>query len=246
MSAQILQTVVDQITTLSYNVRNFRLRLVQPNRMAFEAGQFIIVHVPASAVPSGAGRSKDGTTVKRAYSIASPPHEEGVVELCLQHVEKGIASTFFWALKPGMPVTLSGPHGRFLLKQPLTYQPIFMATGTGVAPFRSMIKHLYHQQFSDEMWLLFGCRYEHSLLYETEFRTLATMRRGFHYVPTVSRPKEWMGETGHIQQTFRKHFPELGNREIYICGWLEIVKQIVKDLELFGVPKERIHYEEWA
>jgi ferredoxin-NADP reductase len=161
-------------------------------------------------------------------------------------VEKGLSSTFFWGLKPGMPVTLSGPHGRFLLKQPLTYQPIFMATGTGVAPFRSMIKHLYHQRFSDEMWLLFGCRYEHALLYETEFRTLASMRSGFHYVPTVSRPKEWMGETGHIQQTFRKHFPELGNREIYICGWLEIVKEIIKDLESFGVPKERIHYEEWA
>ncbi|MBI3321061.1 MAG: FAD-dependent oxidoreductase [Candidatus Omnitrophica bacterium] len=251
MTVQTLQTVVDHIDVLSYNVRAFRLRLVLPTRLAFEAGQFVIVHVPKDlpgAPPEVRARAAQtsGPAVKRAYSIASPPHEEGVIEVCLQHVEKGIASTFFWGLKPGMPVTISGPHGRFLLKQPLDYQPVFMATGTGVAPFRSMIQQLHHQQFTGEMWLLFGCRYEHALLYETEFRTLASMRPGFHYLPTVSRPKEWLGETGHIQQTFRKHFPVLGNREIYICGWLEIVKEIVKDLESFGVPRERIHYEEWA
>jgi NAD(P)H-flavin reductase len=165
MSAQVIQTVVDQITALSYNVRNFRLRLAQPNRMAFEAGQFVIVHVP-----------KDGVVVKRAYSIASPPHEEGVIELCIQHVEKGIATSYFWQLKEGMTVMLSGPHGKFTFKQPIAYEPVFMATGTGVAPFRGMIKHLFHLNATQPIWLFFGCRYEHTLLYEPEFRALASLR----------------------------------------------------------------------
>ena len=235
MSVQACQVIVEHIDSLSYNVRSFRLRLTQPARLPFEAGQFVIVHVP-----------KDGQVVKRAYSIASPPHEDGIIELCIQHVDQGIASTFFWQLKEGMPVSLSGPHGRFTLKEPLTYEPVFLATGTGVAPFRSMIKHLMHISFTNQMWLLFGCRYEHGLLYEGEFRAIASLRRNLRYIPTVSRPKEWLGETGHIQQTFLKHITDVSNKEIYLCGWSEVVKSVMTDLTAAGIPSARLHYEEWA
>jgi len=233
-SVTTCQTVLDRVTVLSYNVRSFRLRLVTPPAFEFQPGQFIIVNVP-----------KAGGVVKRAYSIASPPHEAGVVELCIQHVEKGIASTFFWGLKEGMPVTITGPHGRFTLKQPLDYEPVFMATGTGVAPFRSMIHHLFHVNFTKDIWLLFGCRYEHTVIYEQEFRAMASMRHNLRYYPTVSRPKEWRGDTGHIQQTFQKYVKDYANKEIYVCGWLEVVKAVVKDLGALGVPPEKIHYEEW-
>lgn len=246
MAAITCQTIVDQVTILSYNVRNFRLRLAQPTRLEFEPGQFVIVHVPTKNLPALTKAVHPGeSSVKRAYSIACPPHEEGVIELCIQHVEGGAASTFFWQLKEGMPVTLSGPHGRFTLKQPITYEPVFMATGTGVAPFRSMLKHLFHVNVTQPIWLLFGTRYEHALLYEAEFRAMASLRHNFHYIPTVSRPKDWHGETGHIQQTFQKHITEFTNKEIYVCGWLEIVKAVVKDLTAFGVPPAQIHYEEW-
>lgn len=234
MAAITCDTVLERVDVLSFNVRSFRLRLKNPPTLPFEPGQFVIVHVP-----------KDGSIVKRAYSIASPPHDLGALELCIQHVEAGIASTFFWQLKPGASVTISGPHGRFLLKQPLNYEPVFMATGTGVSPFRSMIKHLIQHGFSNPMWLLFGCRYEHTLLYESEFRSLASLRPAFHYIPTVSRPKEWKGEVGHIQQTFQKHIRDYANKEIYVCGWLEVVKAVVKDLTAWGVPQAQIHYEEW-
>ena len=121
-----------------------------------------------------------------------------------------------------------------------------MATGTGVAPFRSMSNHLFHLNFTNPIWLFFGCRYEHSLLYEAEFRRMASMRRTFHYIPTVSRPKEWGGESGHIQQTLQKYITDFSNKEIYLCGWLEIVKAMKKDLVACGVPDAQIHFEEWA
>ncbi|HAM39919.1 MAG TPA: hypothetical protein DDX89_01310 [Candidatus Omnitrophica bacterium] len=235
MAAQPYRTVVDRIDILSYNVRCFRLRLAEPTHLPFEAGQFVIVHVP-----------KNGAVVKRAYSIASPPHEEGVVEICLQHVDGGAASTFFWQLKTGSPVTLSGPHGRFVLKQPLTYEPIFMATGTGVAPLRSMIHHLFHLHATQPVRLFFGCRYEHGTLFEAEFRTLASLRHNFQYVPIVSRPKEWQGEVGHVQDAFRKYITDFTNKEIYICGWLEVVKAVAHDLRAYGVQPGQIHYEEWS
>ena len=114
-----------------------------------------------------------------------------------------------------------------------------------MAPFRSMVKHLLHRNVTRNIWLLVGTRYEHALLYESEFRSLAALRHNFHYIPTVSRPKEWRGEVGHIQQTFQKHITDISDKEIYLCGWLEVVKAIYTDLQSFGVPKEKLHYEEW-
>ena len=235
MPATLFRATVERIDSLSHNVRGFRLKLVDPQQIDFQAGQFIILNVP-----------QEGKTVKRAYSIASPPHEPHAIELCIQHVEGGIASTYFWKLKESDAVSVSGPHGNFLLKEPLDYEPVFIATGTGVAPLRAMIKHLIHLNFTKSLWLLFGTRYEHALLYESEFRQLVGLRRNFHYIPTVSRPKEWRGEVGHVQQTFQKHITDYANKEIYLCGWLEVVKVICKDLEGVGVPKEKLHYEEWA
>ena len=235
MPATTYRATVERIDSLAYNVRGFRLRLVEPPAMAFRAGQFVILNVLS-----------DGKVVKRAYSVASPPHETGVVELCIQHIDGGIASTYFWKLKEGDPVSISGPHGTFLLKEPIDYDPVFLALGTGVAPLRSMIKHLFHVNVTRDIWLLFGCRYEHALLYESEFRMLAGLRHNFHYIPTVSRPKEWHGEVGHLQQTFQKYITNAADKEMYLCGWLEVVKAVCNDLAGFGVPKEKLHYEEWA
>ena len=235
MPPTLCRATVERIDSLSYNVRGFHLKLVEPPQLAFKAGQFIIMNVP-----------HEGKIVKRAYSVASPPHELNAVELCIQHVEGGIASTYFWKLKEGDAVSISGPHGNFLLKEPLDYDPVFIATGTGVAPLRAMIKHLFQIHCTRHVWLLFGTRYEHALLYESEFRSLAGLRQNFHYIPTVSRPKEWHGEVGHVQQIFQKHITDYADKEIYLCGWLEVVKAVCKDLEGFGVPKEKLHYEEWA
>ena len=234
MPATLFRATVERIDSLSHNVRGFRLKLVDPQQIDFQAGQFIILNVP-----------QEGKTVKRAYSIASPPHEPHAIELCIQHVEGGIASTYFWKLKEGETVSLSGPHGNFLLKEPLDYDPIFMATGTGVAPLRAMIKYLFHVNCSRQVLLIFGTRYEHAMLYESEFRSLVSLRHNFRYIPVVSRPKDWHGETGHIQQTFQKHVTDFTNKEIYLCGWLEVVKAVCKDLEGFGVPRAKLHYEEW-
>lgn len=235
MAAIQYRAVLENVESLSYNVRGFRFKLIEPPTMPFKAGQFVIVNVP-----------KDGGMVKRAYSIASAAHETTSFELCIQHVEGGIASTWFWQLKEGTPVSISGPHGTFVIKEPLDYEPIFIATGTGVAPLRSMIKQLLHANFSGQTWLFFGTRYEHSLLYESEFRSLASARHNFKYIPTVSRPKDWRGETGHVQQTFQKYIKDFNKIEIYLCGWSEVIKSVCKDLEELGVPRAKMHFEEWG
>jgi NAD(P)H-flavin reductase len=235
MPAAACRAILDRVDILSYNVRSFRLKLQDPPAVDFTAGQFFIVNVP-----------KDGQVVKRAYSVASPPHEKGVLELCIQHVEGGAASTWFWKLKGGETLHLTGPHGKFTLREPLDYDPVFVATGTGVAPLRSMIRHLFHINCARDIWLLFGTRYEHAILYESEFRQLAGLRHNFHYVPCISRPKEWRGETGHVQDLFKKYITDWSNKEMYLCGWDVVIKAVMADLEGFGVPKAQLHFEEWG
>ncbi|MBI4355697.1 MAG: hypothetical protein HY597_04550 [Candidatus Omnitrophica bacterium] len=235
--AQRYKTVVERIDQLSFNVKAFRLRLQEPPAMAFTPGQFIIAHVP-----------KNGQVVKRAYSIASPPQDEGVIELCLQIVEGGAASTYFNNLTAGSTVTLDGPHGKFTLPEPLTDDPVFLAMGTGVAPFRSMLRDLLRRGVRRELWLLLGVRFEHAILYHQEFQQLAREHANFHYVPTVSRPtspQAWPGEVGHVQDSFKRHITDYTQKRMYVCGFLQIVKDVVKDLTALGVPKEQVHYEEW-
>ena len=228
-----LSTTVSDIRQLASNVKQFRLAHGQPLR--FAAGQFVIAHVP-----------HQGTIAKRAYSIASPPYETGYVELCIQMQEGGIASTYFNQLTLGDRVTLTGPHGTFVLPQPVTYDPVFLAVGTGIAPLRSMYRQLLHDGCERQIWSFLGVRYETDVLYDEESRALKAAHDNFWYIPTVSRPKAWPGETGYVQEKFKKFIPVWDHKEIFICGWTERVKHIAADLTAYGVPTQQIHYEEWG
>lgn len=228
-----LNTTVADIRQLASNVKQFRLAFEQPFR--FTAGQFMIVHVP-----------HEGHVVKRAYSIASPPYETGYVELCIQIQEGGIASTYFDRLNTGDRVTLTGPHGTFVMPQPVAYDPVYLAVGTGIAPLRSMYQQLLHDGCERQIWSFLGVRYETDVLYDEESKALKQAHDNFWYIPTVSRPKAWKGETGYVQEKFKKFIPVWDDKEMFICGWTERVKQIAADLEAHGVPKKQIHYEEWG
>ena len=237
MAVQSYQTTVERIERMIDNVKRFRFRLDEPKTLPFLPGQFVIVNVP-----------QPGTTppVKRAYSIASPPHDAGAFELCIQMIPNGRASTFFDALKGGEHVTVTGPHGKFILKQPVEYDPVFLSTGTGVAPFRAMVQDLLRHGFARDIWVFLGSRYEQNLLYLTEFQELAAKHPNLKFYPTVSRPVSWTGERGHVQEAFKRRILDYRRKEMYVCGWDTAVKGICADLAAFGVPKEQIHFEEWT
>jgi ferredoxin-NADP reductase len=83
----------------------------------------------------------DGEEMTRAYSIASPPSENGHVAFCLNRVNEGFMSNHLCSLNPGDAITFQGPFGNFILHPPMR-DTLFIATGTGIAPFRSMLHWL--------------------------------------------------------------------------------------------------------
>ncbi|WP_458206459.1 ferredoxin--NADP reductase [Haladaptatus sp. NG-SE-30] len=153
----------------------------------------------------------------RPYSIASTPNEE-TMEICVRRVPHGrLTSKLFEDLAEGDEVTVRGPNGDFVLEEPSRRDMAFLATGTGVAPLRSMIRYTFeegrdeHDGDRRDVWLFLGATWKDDLPYREEFEELAEQHDNFHFVPTCSREEyltDWEGETDYVQQTLVKYLAE--------------------------------------
>ena len=202
----------------------------------FDAGQFVNILVPETA---------EHKAVKRPYSIASPPLWKGFLDLCWKRVEGGIATNFLWTLKEGDRVQIQGPLGRFTLRQPLPKTIIFVSTGTGIAPFRSMIHAMLSNGSGQEIWNIFGNRYDEDILYYDEFVALEKKHPNFHNVFTVSRPKAWKGETKYVQFLLPKYIPDPRDKHVYICGLTNMIQEVQKTVLEMGFAKDQVFFEKY-
>src|SRR5215831_14689543 len=143
----------------------------------------------------------DGEEITRAYSIASAP-DGNRFALCLNRVQDGFMSNYLCDLKAGAEIRGQGPFGNFILRPPLR-DTLFIATGTGIAPYRAMLHWLLadperHQ--NKQFCLLFGSRFEKDIYYHDEFLHLAARHKNFDYLPTLSRSDvNWKGLRGYVQ-----------------------------------------------
>src|SRR5439155_158612 len=94
-------------------------------------------------------------------------------------------------VRPGTKLPTIGPLGRFVMQEPIPYDTVFVATGTGVAPFIAMMGHIWDQGLDDgrEFHMVFGVRYVHDLIYRDLIERWEREHRNFHFYPTISRPK---------------------------------------------------------
>lgn len=230
-------TTLEKIFHLSPTVRTFRLRFPQGKGFAFTPGQFCMVDVP-----------EGGKVKKKAYSIASAPEESEYLDLCIKLVEGGLATNWFWSLKEGDEVSLGGPYGNFVLPENPEENLIFVATGTGLSPFRSMLRQLYKpgSKFDREVWLIFGVRYDNEVLYDDEWRSLAADHEKFHYIPTVSRPDKWEGEVGYVQTKLEKFIDSPKGKQLYICGLVPMIEAVEKTAIEMGFDLHQIHFEKYV
>jgi len=211
-------------------------------RFDFSAGQFISMVVP-----------RDGKTITRAYSLASAPRKNEF-DLCLNRVEQGFFSNFLCDMKEGETVKFHGPHGTFVLRDPLR-DSILIATGTGIAPVRGFVQWLFAEDSRHkgrEIHLVYGTRYPVDIYYEDYFDLIAHDFPNFHYVITLSRaPDDWKGERGYVQDQVRKIImarpeSERTNMDAYICGLNDMISATRKMLkEELGWDRRQIVYERY-
>ncbi len=230
--------VFSRIVSLSSTVKHFVFDYPKDADLGFTAGQFLMVHL-----------EKDGKPHKKPYSIASSPSlgKNRQIELCIKLVEGGYVSTYFFDRKEGDALHTSLPYGVFTVKEPWQDNLIFVGTGTGVAPLRGMIQNLYEKGCTKDTWLIFGNRYETDILYLDEWQELEKKHPNFHFIPTVSRPKTWKGETAYVQEIVKKTFGgKTEGLDFYGCGLVPMCQQLKTALLEMNIPKERIHFEQFT
>lgn len=200
----------------------------------FEAGQFIMVKFQDPENPE--------KTLSRAYSILSPP-ENKVLTLCVKLVENGKGTNYLKNLKLNDIVDLTGPYGKFVYKTSKPRFPFFISTGTGIAPFVSMLEsNKFKENPPQKGVCLFGVRTEDEILYENIFKKDPR----FEYIATVSRPNEnFKGFKGRVTH-YLKELPATYDwtlADYYICGGNDMIKEVKEILMSRGVPKEQIFQE---
>jgi len=226
-----------------------KARLVQSREIApntrhfeFESPEWNAAFVPGQFVSLTATVGDDEIT--RAYSIVSPPGGNRFA-LCANLVQDGHLSPILFAMEPGGEIDFKGPYGAFILRRPVS-DSIFVATGTGIAPFRSMLLAQLNAHPDRHFTLIFGVRHEHGLLYHDELTALAQAFPNFEYRPTLTRPPEhWHGRTGRVQQHVLEALGERRDMDVYICGLREMVDDVRAKLKDIGLDRKRIVYEKY-
>jgi ferredoxin-NADP reductase len=233
-----------ETSELSPSVRRFVWRSVDGEPFDFLAGQWMKLYLPGG--------------LERDYSIASPPRATGVdgadrFELAVTRVEGGPGSSALFSLEPGARLTVLGPNGLFVREDRHRDAPaIYVATGTGLAPFRAILLEELARAESAPQVLVFGCRTEADLLYRDELEALAAAHPRFRYVPTLSRAGEgWTGLRGYVQT----HLPAVTSElaalggpppHYYVCGlgrMIDDARRVLK--ETLGVDRRCIHTERY-
>jgi len=215
----------------------------------FKAGQYMIIHVP-----------QDSThTARRLYSIASAPSNKEAVEFIIQLVPGGIAGTYLATVKEGDKVTLQGPAGLFGLKESAPTK-VLIATGTGIAPIRSLVTDALETGHPETNYHLFwGLKNIEETYILEELKSLATKYPNFHFKICLSRETDISSKitatdtdhflvgrvTAAIDEFLQQQTPD--DTAFYLCGGKDVIDSLKNYIITEkGIPADRVHFEKYT
>jgi Na+-transporting NADH:ubiquinone oxidoreductase subunit F len=230
---------VARIEDLTPAIKAVTLKILPPQEgITFKPGQYIQLKIPKYK------RSKEPEY--RAYSISSGSGDHHNIELVITKAPEGIVSTYVHAyMKEGEELTITGPFGEFYLRDS-ERDILFIATGSGLAPIKSILNQMEREQIQRKATLFFGARTRKDLYYYEELRELEKKIPDFSFMPTLSRATEedkWEGEKGRVTGLIEKYVPEKAALDVYICGAPAMVESCFDLLKEKGIPEKRILFD---
>jgi len=227
---------VIKIDDHTHNTKRFWIEVPDTTNFDFIPGQFVTLDLPIHEKPNKRWRS---------YSIASWPDGSNVFELLIVLAEGGLGTTYlFNEIKVGSELTMRGPQGVFTLPQPIDKEVFLVCTGTGIAPFRSMVNYIHlHNISTKNIYLIFGCRKKEDLLYYDELRALEEKLPAFKYLPTLSREQWESGHHGYVHPIYEDLCKDKQEARFYLCGWKHMIDEAKKRILEMGYDKKAIHLE---
>ena len=212
----------------------YSFELVKPNRLEFQAGQYVSIKV-----------SDQGE--RRSYSICSTPDNNHQFDLLIDSTPGGLGVQFFKNLELGVEIEVLAPMGLFIVPEDLIVdQLVFVATGSGIAPFKSMIEdQLRNKEDQRHITLHWGMRRPEDLLWLDEWQELAEAFPNFHFHPVLSQASEaWTLCRGRVTDCLNIH-KRPTNAAYFLCGSKAMIEDATNVLTKKGVLKELILLEKF-
>jgi CDP-4-dehydro-6-deoxyglucose reductase len=218
---------IHQINRLAPDVVQVFIRLPPACEFHFLPGQYIEVIGPNS--------------VRRSYSLANSNFNDKLLELHIRRVDGGIMSDYWFNQAASDDLLrLTGPLGTFFLRDTLNIDLIFLATGTGIAPIKSMlgaIEELPTSERPNSVTVLWGGRNN-----EDFYLDIATLPGKRNYIPVISRPDaSWSGESGYVQDVLISKQIDLTNAAVYACGSDAMIHEAKQLLLDFGLLSKKFY-----
>lgn len=227
---------VISIARAAPDVAIVKLQLPATEKFEFLAGQYIDFLL------------KDGK--RRSYSMANAPHQEGQIELHIRHTPGGAFTDAVFgtgtpsinAVKEKDIMRFEGPQGTFFLREDSAKPIVFLASGTGFAPIKSIIEHALFKNISRPMTLYWGGRRPQDLYQADIASEWEKKLPGFKFVPVISDalPEDnWAGRTGFVHRAVMQDFADLSGHQVYACGAPIVVQSAKQDfMAKCGLPEE--------
>ena len=223
------------IRDLTHDVRQIDLALLDPTEITFSAGQFVSFEIDRPGLPVPA---------TRPYSIASPPEHGSTLQLVLNRVPGGPGSGYLFGLKDRDTTQFKGPVGTFTLRDS-SRDVLFVVTGTGIAPIRSMLWSLAIRNSVRRLTLLWGLRSERDLYYQEELAVLQTRLPNFSFTTTLSQPTaNWRGSIGRVTPLVTATVNDVSALEAYLCGngaMIRDVRNVIRQKGLCPIYTEQYY-----
>lgn len=209
-----------------------------PQPFNFLAGQFVTYKIADKMPPCF-----------RAYSISTAPTKDGnIVATCLKVIPGGRGSNWLNKLKIGDKIEFMGPSGKLIFQTPPEKLVIFIATGTGITPMKSLIEdELINKGNKQKMHLLFGLRHPKDVFYKEYFENLSKKHPNFTVQYTLSRPEDdgWTGSRGRVTEILENSILDPQNTEVYMCGLKDMINDVTNMLKSKGFEEKYIHDEKY-
>lgn len=228
---------LSEIRQLSPRVKEFVFQL--PEAVVFAAGQFVVVSVEVQ-----------NQRYQRSYSIANVQSgKTQEIVLCIALNENGAVTPWLFQQSVGHSLEMSEPQGGFVLRDTSPSVPCaFVCTGTGVAPFRSMIQERLQSNDGSTVVLVMGNRVSTDVLYHQEWLELAKNEPRFCYIPVLSRSSEITDpnfQRGYVHEHYRTWLENKSDAHIYVCGWEVMCREARQTLKDLGYNRRQYFFEQY-
>ena len=237
IAVRLLPCRVQKLEKVADDVMIVQLKLPANERLQFLAGQYIDFLL------------KGGE--RRSFSMANPPHADEFIELHIRHVAGGsFTDHVFGKMKERDILRLEGPLGSFFLRDESAKPIVFVASGTGFAPIKSILESAFKRGVTRPMVLYWGCRRPKDLYLNHLAQKWEQEHANFRYVPVISEglPEDaWTGRTGFVHRAVLDDFPDLTGHQVYACGVPIMVDSARRDFTtLRGLPEDEFYADSFT